>query len=838
MADWEFLIQKEGDRSWLPLDTPDVEILEGRYRVVARSTAPGRPVDVRITHDAVYETPPKRRSQSRSGQTNSDGLMMVLPFTRLQPGTWELRCTSDVMADLMGEGWQQRVLLHVLPHEAQAGDDWMGDWSPAVEADAGHEAEPGDSPEDHGPAPVDAVEQNPIDVTEDAGQATLAPAAQSSEANPALALGDRPESEEPASREPAALPDTPQAGEDDANPPDLGAYIQAVDDVIASVFDHLEDDASDPDLAPRPDPIPDQPAARPPAAAADTPDRQPDALPALPLALHLSDDIYSLPRGSSLTLTGHVHLAEGTPPASAASYQTQYQLHLRLTDPQTGRSLLSQTLDLPALDSLAALPLAVQPTLTLDDLPLTHLLLGEATLMAQNTQAAIATQTFTVTVDVDHLLTAIANDTPESELFQPPVDLKRVVAPDLTFLNFLSSPPQTPGLSFQPSDNPGVVPALHPRSPQDDGAPKSLDLPKFAPLLPDMAPSADADDMADAPDIPPAADGEAGEDENMTPADAPEDTAAASSPPPAEAIAPDEIPDDPRLAAPPEPRDTAAAGADPARPTLQLPPIAHITPALQAPPSTPISPLDLEPEPDDLAPEDEAFYALNLGDRFLDRLSSLAQDRELATWLGAVAPASPTDDLEQDADLTPEFNPSPEPEPEALDDPFYSVTPTWQAAPNSWDDDLAQDEIVMDEGDDLSPPTPLSPPEELCLPDDQPIPTPVLDIPATELTAGQATHIRLTLPKVTSKIYVKVWIHDCQQRRLVDGPHWVTNFLPNRQGHLEGSLAIAVPLGCMEARFEAIAVEMLSQRESRKVSVTRLVMPPNLPDLAFDELDV
>jgi hypothetical protein len=31
--DWAFLLQQEGDRAWLPLESPDVEVLEGRYRL-------------------------------------------------------------------------------------------------------------------------------------------------------------------------------------------------------------------------------------------------------------------------------------------------------------------------------------------------------------------------------------------------------------------------------------------------------------------------------------------------------------------------------------------------------------------------------------------------------------------------------------------------------------------------------------------------------------------------------------------------------------------------------------------------------------------------------------
>ncbi len=55
MEYWEFLLQKEGDRSWLPLESPTVEILEGRYRVVARSSRKQTNVEVRIIHQATEE---------------------------------------------------------------------------------------------------------------------------------------------------------------------------------------------------------------------------------------------------------------------------------------------------------------------------------------------------------------------------------------------------------------------------------------------------------------------------------------------------------------------------------------------------------------------------------------------------------------------------------------------------------------------------------------------------------------------------------------------------------------------------------------------------------------
>ena len=103
MEYWEFLLQKEGDRSWLPLESPNVEILEGRYRVVARSSRKNSNVEVRIVHQATIEVPPKRRTQQRSNRTNADGLVVVIPYTTLKPGTWELNCSGDLMSELMGK---------------------------------------------------------------------------------------------------------------------------------------------------------------------------------------------------------------------------------------------------------------------------------------------------------------------------------------------------------------------------------------------------------------------------------------------------------------------------------------------------------------------------------------------------------------------------------------------------------------------------------------------------------------------------------------------------------------------------------------------------------------
>ncbi|WP_228014387.1 hypothetical protein [Fortiea sp. LEGE XX443] len=114
MEHWQFLIQKQGDRSWHTLESPNIQILEGWYRVLARSNLPNTDVEVRVTHSSTQEVPPKRRIQKRSRRTNSEGLMAVIPFTLLKPGIWELRCSGDLMSDIFGKSWQYSVYLQVL----------------------------------------------------------------------------------------------------------------------------------------------------------------------------------------------------------------------------------------------------------------------------------------------------------------------------------------------------------------------------------------------------------------------------------------------------------------------------------------------------------------------------------------------------------------------------------------------------------------------------------------------------------------------------------------------------------------------------------------------------
>jgi hypothetical protein len=111
---------------------------------------------------------------------------------------------------------------------------------------------------------------------------------------------------------------------------------------------------------------------------------------------------------------------------------------------------------------------------------------------------------------------------------------------------------------------------------------------------------------------------------------------------------------------------------------------------------------------------------------------------------------------------------------------------------------------------------------------------PVLELPRAEIIAGQAVKVQVQLPELMPRIYVKVWVYDRQTYLILDGPRWITEFKSNGLGNVRASVELEIPYGCMEVEFEAIAVEMQTQRESHKISVHRQVLPPAGPTLPLE----
>ena len=111
MEYWEFLIQRQGDRGWRPIKTGNLQLMEGKYRIVANSHLLDTQIQTRVTHQTPDLTAPQRRSQSCNQTTNSRGLLAIIPFTHLHSGIWQFVCSG-----MSGtQTWHQILKLRVLP---------------------------------------------------------------------------------------------------------------------------------------------------------------------------------------------------------------------------------------------------------------------------------------------------------------------------------------------------------------------------------------------------------------------------------------------------------------------------------------------------------------------------------------------------------------------------------------------------------------------------------------------------------------------------------------------------------------------------------------------------
>jgi hypothetical protein len=125
MVYWEFILQKEGDRFWLPLNTRTIEIEEGKYRILARGDRVNQDVEIRLTHQDFEEDKFIDCFLKRYRRINSEGLIALIPFTYLVPGLWELSCCGgDIMSDLLGESWKERLRVQVFPIVEKYSTDW------------------------------------------------------------------------------------------------------------------------------------------------------------------------------------------------------------------------------------------------------------------------------------------------------------------------------------------------------------------------------------------------------------------------------------------------------------------------------------------------------------------------------------------------------------------------------------------------------------------------------------------------------------------------------------------------------------------------------------------
>ena len=83
------------------------------------------------------------------------------------------------------------------------------------------------------------------------------------------------------------------------------------------------------------------------------------------------------------------------------------------------------------------------------------------------------------------------------------------------------------------------------------------------------------------------------------------------------------------------------------------------------------------------------------------------------------------------------------------------------------------------------------------------------------------------------RIGLKFWIQDRQTRQLLEPPRWVLDLLPNGRGGLESRVTVTVPPGLLEVQFEAIAIDLDTQRTGQKVSQACRCTPTDRPTRTY-----
>lgn len=136
MENWEFLLQRKGDKSWLPLESPTVEIVEGQYRLAARSDLTNVPVGIAIAYRPLVDVRHQPLQQKIVKRLSHDGLLIVMPYTNFVPGLWQIDClsvTSDVPTDPVSASvnandispWKKTVKFDVIAISSEFGSEWQ-----------------------------------------------------------------------------------------------------------------------------------------------------------------------------------------------------------------------------------------------------------------------------------------------------------------------------------------------------------------------------------------------------------------------------------------------------------------------------------------------------------------------------------------------------------------------------------------------------------------------------------------------------------------------------------------------------------------------------------------
>jgi len=844
MTNWQFLIQKQGEHLWRPLESSTVELTEGRYRVVANSNYANTDVEVRVTHYSHHESPPKRYVKNRSRRTNGDGVMAVIPFTSLKSGSWELRCSGDLMSDMMGQPWKFIVRLEVLPEQAD------GNFTDADSSSVTEQL----STQKHSQQLVDS-EIDPLVTSASLDENTMGDATITIPAEQVIVTSSHPTVEESVTPSTKVDFDTPAeivtTGSNANGMTNVTENMplrndSPVDEVIVTpniTPDNADSESTDEDNQQdfidelvNPVLLKGKTAEQilqnladlalptnEPALESEETDDTPPEIPQLPLIITLDTEIYFVSWGETFTLHGRLELKD----MSLSPRIYRGELHIELRSPQSGEAI-AQTKKVVIEDTL---PFSFTHELQVpEDCP-SKLILADISLYAAledgGESILLASHGFTINATVTELLalSAVAQSHTAEELltFAEIVDINntreetKVSTPlDLQLFNLVKALPKKQPLVTQPKVKTSLPPRLDPYSLQKPTPLKSPQLPNFS----------------------------LGQNQNQS----------------TEIVTP-------------QPKTTADVTHTKIRGTAlpylkKLQPVFTTGKATQSEeitgenspgvePSSPVEDENTTLIESPILPQEKPLYGnaeLITDTENIDTLSSLIRQWTQTQGYTIPQPINVqyedydteqifTHELDVDSGLVPYQTP-PTTHSTAVPRVFQQHKSNWLAQeivvddiiPHEIDNSTDEPEAAnssIDEQQPLTPPEPQLSPQEKKL---EFIPVPELYVPPGELIAGQSIKLRVVLPDLGPHIGIKLWLKDCQTRKLLDTPHILKNWLTEPPDHLQLTTQIQVPFGCLQIYLEAIAIDLITQQESHKISILRDVIPENLPRIPINQL--
>jgi hypothetical protein len=783
MENWEFLLQKQGDKSWLPLESPTVEILEGQYRLASRTKFADALVGIQLRYipssDIIY----KPSQQKIAKRVNHEGLLIVMPYTNFTPGTWQIECNE--LDELGQKGsqhnpWLVSVQLEVQSVSAELASNWHLNLPiPNLEAQ-------GD------------LEEQELDLTSPSTEPDI-----TSEADIALieAISD--------------MPDQPDQSE------------LALTEFIS------------------PEPVLEAPVETPILESFSELLLEPQAIEAITAQSPVLP--YNL-----ITLNQSQYLVSGAEiPVLAGKSYLPGELEVVLKNPQDletvmhARFVLADTGNLSEpIDFSFELRVPVQTSQVMIGEVRLHPSVDVATL---DSQPHVYYQAIALTYQSHDILAELAQEITTAAQLEPLVSLQSdLVNASTTDREQNVSNPELPQLPLQSSSVRQSSEQIGTRL--TSPASKLPELPRLFPLPQTQLQSVQSDrDLESSRN-------DLISESNHQVLEKPQ-------------INLEEVTGDLEDL---EDLELSSGFEDVA---------AHEVNNLAEEPSVDQPTESLFIEIDTEAKPKITLQSLQISDRFLDKLQEISRESLNESLINQQVNEfidAEVEKLESEIDKSLGL--------EDLDQEFEQMLIADELLVGlEPETEVETETIVSSQGDEVTDVTEAEQPEDLPIEDnpelqqisyeeessvsdalhevlaarqvidrsstnassvwptlgtDQLVPLPVLEIPEGETISGVTLPILIKLPVVESRLFVKFWVKDCQTRNIIDGPRWLVDFQRDAAADfMTVRTPITLPLGTMEVAFEAIAVEMQTQRESRKASTIRSVTLPNLAqddDVDFD----